>query len=173
MLIYHVRNAVVCMSVWWGCECGCDESSHVHSELALITNKPRAASVYSVGPVTCAGEDCACFSILPLLYPCVCLLLPPPFPPFLLHFFCLALCFCLSVSLCRCFILLLFPPFFFKSTLLLSIFILLILKSTALDVGVFERLLGPCMDVMKRNFEHYEEQLMQLFGTTLDITDTR
>ena len=29
------------------------------------------------------------------------------------------------------------------------------------------------MDVMKRNFEHYEEQLMQLFGTTLDITDTR
>jgi hypothetical protein len=29
------------------------------------------------------------------------------------------------------------------------------------------------MDVMKRNFEHYEEQLMQLFGTTLDIADTR
>lgn len=66
-------------------------------ELALITNKPRAASVYAVGPVTCA----------------------------------------------------------------------------ALDVGAFERLLGPCMEVMKRNFEHYEEQLMELFGTTLDITDTR
>jgi cAMP-dependent protein kinase regulator len=85
------------MSVLWCCECGCDESPHVHSELALITNKPRAASVYAVGPVTCA----------------------------------------------------------------------------ALDVGAFERLLGPCMEVMKRNFEHYEEQLMRLFGTTLDITDTR
>ena len=44
---------------------------------------------------------------------------------------------------------------------------------TVLDVGAFERLLGPCMDIMKRNFGHYEEQLMQLFGTTLDITDTR
>ena len=42
-----------------------------------------------------------------------------------------------------------------------------------LDVGAFERLLGPCMDVMKRNFAHYEEQLMELFGTTLDISDTR
>ena len=40
-----------------------------------------------------------------------------------------------------------------------------------LEVGAFERLLGPCMDIMKRNFQHYEEQLMQLFGTTLDITD--
>ena len=47
------------------------------------------------------------------------------------------------------------------------------LSLTALDVGAFERLLGPCMEVMKRNFGHYEEQLMQLFGTTLDITDTR
>ena len=26
------------------------------SELALITNKPRAASVFAVGDVTCAGE---------------------------------------------------------------------------------------------------------------------
>lgn len=42
-----------------------------------------------------------------------------------------------------------------------------------LDVAAFERLLGPCMDIMKRNFEHYEEQLMQLFGTTMDITDYR
>ena len=44
---------------------------------------------------------------------------------------------------------------------------------TALDVAAFERVLGPCMEVMKRNFEHYEEQLMQLFGTTLDITDAQ
>ena len=65
-------------------------------ELALIANKPRAASAHAVGDVTCA----------------------------------------------------------------------------ILKVGAFERLLGPCMDIMKRNFQHYEEQLMQLFGTTLDITDT-
>ena len=45
------------------------------------------------------------------------------------------------------------------------------LPPTVLDVGAFERLLGPCMDIMKRNFQHYEEQLMQLFGTTLDIGD--
>ena len=29
------------------------------------------------------------------------------------------------------------------------------------------------MDVMKRNFSLYEEQLMKLFGTTLDISDAR
>lgn len=66
-------------------------------ELALLTHKPRAASVHAVGQVVCA----------------------------------------------------------------------------VLDVAAFERLLGPCMDIMKRNFEHYEEQLMQLFGTTMDITDYR
>lgn len=43
----------------------------------------------------------------------------------------------------------------------------------ALDVGAFERLLGPCKEIMQRNFEHYEEQLMELFGTTLDISDAR
>lgn len=42
-----------------------------------------------------------------------------------------------------------------------------------LEVGAFERLLGPCMDVMKRNFSFYEEQLQELFGTTLSISDTR
>ena len=47
------------------------------------------------------------------------------------------------------------------------------LPSLALDVGAFERLLGPCKEIMQRNFEHYEEQLMQLFGTTLDISDAR
>ncbi len=42
-----------------------------------------------------------------------------------------------------------------------------------LDIGAFERLLGPCMNIMKRNFSHYEEQLMELFGENLDITDSR
>lgn len=57
-------------------------------ELALLTNKPRAASVYAVGEVRCAF----------------------------------------------------------------------------LDVAAFERLLGPCMDIMKRNIEHYEQETSRLFG---------
>ena len=44
---------------------------------------------------------------------------------------------------------------------------------TVLEVGAFERLLGPCKEVMQRNFQHYEEQLMKLFGTTLDISDNQ
>lgn len=57
--------------------------------------------------------------------------------------------------------------------LTLSVIPLSLLPSLALDVGAFERLLGPCKEIMQRNFEHYEEQLMQLFGTTLDISDAR
>ena len=34
-----------------------------------------------------------------------------------------------------------------------------------LDVDAFERLLGPCMDVLKRNIHEYEEQLAQVFGS--------
>lgn len=55
-------------------------------ELALVTHKPRAASVYAVGELVCA----------------------------------------------------------------------------VLDVHAFERLLGPCMDIMKRNIDGYEEQLKKL-----------
>ncbi|XP_038067585.1 cAMP-dependent protein kinase type II regulatory subunit-like isoform X2 [Patiria miniata] len=57
-------------------------------ELALITNNPRAASVYACGDVRCAF----------------------------------------------------------------------------LDVNAFERLLGPCMDIMKRNIAHYEEEVERMFG---------
>nr|XP_022299214.1 cAMP-dependent protein kinase type II regulatory subunit-like isoform X3 [Crassostrea virginica] len=35
-------------------------------------------------------------------------------------------------------------------------------KCAVLDVQAFERLLGPCMDIMKRNIDQYEEQLIQL-----------
>ena len=31
-----------------------------------------------------------------------------------------------------------------------------------LDVHAFERLLGPCMDIMKRNIDGYEDQLKKL-----------
>lgn len=42
-----------------------------------------------------------------------------------------------------------------------------------LDVGAFERLLGPCMDIMKRNIEDYEEQLVKIFGSKSNISDVR
>ncbi|XP_077990060.1 cAMP-dependent protein kinase type II regulatory subunit-like isoform X2 [Glandiceps talaboti] len=42
-----------------------------------------------------------------------------------------------------------------------------------LDVGAFERLLGPCMDVMKRNISNYEDQLVKLFGKSVDLSDAR
>jgi len=36
-----------------------------------------------------------------------------------------------------------------------------------LDVAAFERLLGPCMDVMKRSVDTYKQQLVELFGSEL------
>eukprot|EP00794_Sanderia_malayensis_P005982 gene5982-6678_t len=62
-------------------------------ELALVTHKPRAASIYAVGDVTVA----------------------------------------------------------------------------ALDVMAFERLLGPCMDIMKRSIDDYEEQLRKLGLSNTDL----
>lgn len=40
-----------------------------------------------------------------------------------------------------------------------------------MDVQAFERLLGPCMDIMKRNIANYEEQLVTLFGSNTEIAD--
>lgn len=76
------------------------EIAHCHKgqyfgELALVTNKPRAASAYAVGDVKCL----------------------------------------------------------------------------VMDVQAFERLLGPCMDIMKRNISHYEEQLVKMFGSNLDLME--
>jgi len=48
-----------------------------------------------------------------------------------------------------------------------------LLCHVVVDVGAFERLLGPCMDIMKRNIEGYEQQLMELFGTSLDLSELR
>ncbi|CAH2275767.1 cAMP-dependent kinase type II-beta regulatory subunit [Pelobates cultripes] len=45
-------------------------------------------------------------------------------------------------------------------------------KCLVMDVQAFERLLGPCMEIMKRNIANYEEQLVALFGTNMDITDS-
>lgn len=44
---------------------------------------------------------------------------------------------------------------------------------SVLDVQAFERLLGPCMDIMKRNINEYEEQLVSVFGSKAAITDLR
>ncbi|XP_007907897.1 cAMP-dependent protein kinase type II-beta regulatory subunit [Callorhinchus milii] len=44
-------------------------------------------------------------------------------------------------------------------------------KCLVMDVQAFERLLGPCMEIMKRNIANYEEQLVALFGTNMDLTD--
>lgn len=46
-------------------------------------------------------------------------------------------------------------------------------RVAVLDVQAFERLLGPCMDIMKRSIDEYEEQLISIFGSKADITDLR
>ncbi|XP_061583112.1 cAMP-dependent protein kinase type II-alpha regulatory subunit-like [Cololabis saira] len=42
-------------------------------------------------------------------------------------------------------------------------------KCLVIDIQAFERLLGPCMDIMKRNISQYEEQLVALFGSSQDL----
>ncbi|KAF4524294.1 hypothetical protein B566_EDAN005350 [Ephemera danica] len=46
-------------------------------------------------------------------------------------------------------------------------------KLAFLDVDAFERLLGPCMQIMKRNIEDYEGQLVRIFGSKTNISDVR
>ena len=43
--------------------------------------------------------------------------------------------------------------------------------SAVLDTMAFERLLGPCMDIMKRNTEEYEEQLVRVFGSKVAMSN--
>src|SRR5207237_6559833 len=45
-------------------------------------------------------------------------------------------------------------------------------KVAFLDVEAFERLLGPCMEIMKRNVEGYQTTLVEMFGS-LNITYIR
>lgn len=46
-------------------------------------------------------------------------------------------------------------------------------KVAALDVQAFERLMGPCMDIMKRNINEYEDQLSAIFGQKVSMADLR
>ena len=41
------------------------------------------------------------------------------------------------------------------------------------NVNAFERLLGPCMDVMKDRVDDYEDQLIRIFGSKANISDIR
>lgn len=42
-----------------------------------------------------------------------------------------------------------------------------------LDVEAFERLMGPCMNIMKRNIDDYEDQLIRIFGSRVNMSDIR
>jgi len=46
-------------------------------------------------------------------------------------------------------------------------------RLAVLDVDAFERLLGPCMDLMKRNIDNYENELLRIFGSKANISDVR
>ncbi|CAH1266245.1 cAMP-dependent protein kinase type II-alpha regulatory subunit-like isoform X2 [Branchiostoma lanceolatum] len=46
-------------------------------------------------------------------------------------------------------------------------------KVARLDVHAFERLLGPCKELMKRNIELYEEQIHEIFGSKLQLQDSQ
>lgn len=46
-------------------------------------------------------------------------------------------------------------------------------KTAYLDVDAFERLLGPCMQIMQRNISSYEQQLIKIFGSKRQISDVR
>ncbi|XP_025425880.1 cAMP-dependent protein kinase type II regulatory subunit-like [Sipha flava] len=41
-------------------------------------------------------------------------------------------------------------------------------KLAFLDAGAFERMLGPCMEIMKRNIQNYTAQLAAVFGSEHD-----
>ncbi|KAK2898626.1 hypothetical protein Q8A67_010044 [Cirrhinus molitorella] len=46
-------------------------------------------------------------------------------------------------------------------------------KCLVIDIQAFERLLGPCKEIMKRNIAHYEEQLVALFGSKEEERDSK
>uniref|UniRef100_A0A6Q2WPH5 cAMP-dependent protein kinase type II-alpha regulatory subunit n=1 Tax=Esox lucius TaxID=8010 RepID=A0A6Q2WPH5_ESOLU len=42
-------------------------------------------------------------------------------------------------------------------------------KCLVIDIQAFERLLGSCKEIMKRNISQYEDQLVALFGSSVDL----
>lgn len=59
------------------------------------------------------------------------------------------------------------------SSYAIRVVVTLWLTFAVLDVEAFERLLGPCMEIMKRNIDDYESQLEKIFGSKHNITDVR
>lgn len=49
----------------------------------------------------------------------------------------------------------------------------LVLGVAVLEVEAFERLLGPCMNIMRRNETAYEEAMIRVFGGKDLISDLR
>ncbi len=97
---------------------------HYFGELALVTNKPRAASAYAIGGVKCLGKFSKSIWLT--------------FLHWNVH---RALQQCHMTDVCV----------------------------LVIDIQAFERLLGPCKEIMKRNIAHYEEQLVALFGSSVDL----
>lgn len=54
-----------------------------------------------------------------------------------------------------------------------SVYALGNVKLAFLDVHAFERLLGPCMDIMRRNIEDYEKQIVDIFGSKANVPTLR
>lgn len=50
-----------------------------------------------------------------------------------------------------------------------DIILIYLLFLSVIDIQAFERLLGPCMEIMKRNISQYEDQLVALFGSSVDL----
>ncbi|VDD77813.1 unnamed protein product [Mesocestoides corti] len=46
-------------------------------------------------------------------------------------------------------------------------------KLAVLDVGSFERLLGPCLEILQRNIDNYENQLKAVFGSLDNVPELR
>ncbi|XP_056462255.1 protein kinase, cAMP-dependent, regulatory, type II, alpha, B [Gadus chalcogrammus] len=50
-----------------------------------------------------------------------------------------------------------------------SVYAVGVTKCLVIDIQAFERLLGPCKEIMKRNISQYEDQLVALFGSSVDL----
>uniref|UniRef100_A0A8D0GFR7 cAMP-dependent protein kinase type II-alpha regulatory subunit n=1 Tax=Sphenodon punctatus TaxID=8508 RepID=A0A8D0GFR7_SPHPU len=175
-------------------------------ELALVTNKPRAASAYAVGEVKCLGKDPSVALLQSTSEPLGALMLlagetsipwevgSSPFTPWEAKkrlpsslaaepgFLCWKeLCRGVIYESVSCAVsaggLCVHPlGWAFAGAVALHAFVGRGLTGVpcvraVMDVQAFERLLGPCMDIMKRNITHYEEQLVALFGSSMDLLD--
>jgi hypothetical protein len=62
----------------------------------------------------------------------------------------------------------LYSVLFGKTNIIVFVYVFAVL-----DVHAFERLLGPCMDILKRNISDYDEQIIAIFGSKSAMSDLR